>query len=215
MNDRSWTMRALASAGPAILPPSLAAEGTRRRILEGALRLFAVEGFHGSSMRELARVVELQPSAVYVHFLSKDHLLAELVRVGHEAHQQGVRAALLGAGADPIAQLRAIVGAHVRMHATYPHLAVVVNTEMEFLSPDLLIPGLALREQSMALLFDLIERGKAMGCFAPPDTTVTAAAISAMGLRVPYWYSPASGIDVDELVEKHVDLALRMVGAGR
>ncbi len=215
MNDRSWKPRALAGAGPAVLPPGVAVEGTRRRILEAALRLFAVEGFHGSSMRELARIVELQPSAVYVHFLSKDHLLAELVRVGHEAHQQGVRAALLGAGADPVAQLRAIVGAHVRLHATYPHLAVVVNTEMESLSPDLLGPGLTLREQSMALLFDLIERGKAMGRFDPPDTTVTAAAISAMGLRVPHWYSPASGIEMDELVEKHVELALRMVGAGR
>ena len=114
---------------------------TRRRILEGALLLFAREGFHASSMRELARVVELQPSAVYVHFPSKEHLLAELVRAGHEVHQQALRAALLEAGADPLDQLRALAAAHVRSHASYPHLAVVVNTELEALSPELAAPG--------------------------------------------------------------------------
>jgi AcrR family transcriptional regulator len=150
-----------------------------------------------------------------VHFPSKEHLLAELVRTGHEAHQQALRAALLEAGADPTDQLRAIVGAHVRMHATYPHIAVVVNTEMDFLSPELLAPGLALRRQSAALLIDIIVRGKTTGHFTPLNVTLTAAAISAMGLRLPYWYSPASGIDVDELVDMHVELALRMVGAGR
>src|SRR4051812_27976452 len=215
MNVRSGTGRVPGGAGAALLPTSVAAEGTRRRILEGALLLFAAEGFHASSMRDLARVVELQPSAVYVHFPSKEHLLAELVRVGHEIHHESLRAALLEAGAEPVAQLRALVSAHVRVHTSYPHLAIVVNTEMDALSPELAAPGRALRKQSILLLVEVIERGAAMGRFDPPDTTVTAAAISAMGLRVPHWYSPATGIDVDELVKRHVELALRMVGAAR
>src|SRR5579871_23188 len=109
MNDRSQKSRRRAPAVQALLPPNLAVEGTRRRILEGALRLFAEEGFHASSMRELARVVELQPSAVYVHFPSKEHLLAELVHKGHEAHHESLREALGKAGEEPLAQLRALV----------------------------------------------------------------------------------------------------------
>ena len=213
MNDRSSRGRLPVAAGPALLPAGLAAEGTRRRILEGALLLFAREGFHASSMRELARVVELQPSAVYVHFSSKEHLLAELVRAGHEVHHQGLRAALMEAGGEPVAQLRAVVAAHVRLHASHPHLAIVVNTEMASLAPELAAPGLALRQQSVALLTEVLERGAAMGRFALLDTTVTVAALSAMGQRVPYWYSPASGLDVDALVAAHVELAVRMVGA--
>jgi hypothetical protein len=41
---------------------------------------------------------------------------------------------------------------------------------------------------------------------------VTAAAISAMGLRIPYWYEPGSSLDVATLAEMHAELALRMLG---
>jgi AcrR family transcriptional regulator len=166
-------------------------------------------------MRQLARAVELQPSAVYVHFPSKEHLLAELVRSGHEAHLQGLRAALLEAGADPVAQLCALVGAHVRIHASYPHLAVVVNTEIHALSPGLAAPGFALRDQASALVFEVLQRGAAMGRFSLPHLQTTAAALGAMGLRLPYWYSPDAGLELDALVEAHVELAVRMVGAAR
>jgi len=176
------------------------------------VRLFATQGFHGSSMRELAKGIELQASALYVHFPSKEHVLAELVRVGHEAHHQAIRAAMLEAGTDPVMQLSALVRVNVRLHATHPHLAIVVNGEMGALSPELAAPGLALRKQSAALLLDIVERGATMGCFAPPHTHVVVAAIGAMGLRVPYWYSPHPGMSIEELAEIHVALALRMVG---
>src|SRR5689334_11569162 len=106
MNDRSAKPTRRVAAR---LPPSFAADGVRRRILEGALRLFATRGFHGSSMRDLASYIELQPSAVYAHFTSKEHLLAELIRAGHEAHHEEVRIAMLEAGTDPVAQLCALV----------------------------------------------------------------------------------------------------------
>jgi len=204
MNDRS-----------SLLPPNLAAEGTRRRILEGAVRLFATQGFHGSSMRQLAGVVEMQASALYVHFPSKEHVLAELVRAGHEAHHEAIRTAMLDAGRDPVAQLSALVGVNARLHATHPHLAIVVNSEMGALSPELAAPGIALRKQSAALLIEIVERGVNMGQFAPPHLGVAVAAIGALGLRVPYWYTPESGLSIDELAEIHVELVLRMVGAKR
>jgi AcrR family transcriptional regulator len=212
MNDRSAQV-GRAKPGRATLPPGISEDSARRRVLEGALRIFATQGFHGSSMRELAKAVEMQPSALYAHFPSKEHILAELVRVGHDVHQKAIRAALLEAGADPTAQLSALVAVHIRMHATYPHLAIVVNQEMDSLPADLAAPGRALREQSSALLIEVIERGTAKKRFAPSHPFLAAAAIGAMGLRVPYWYSPALRISVDALVSHHVEMALRIVGA--
>jgi AcrR family transcriptional regulator len=205
MNDRSDVR--------AVLPPGSSADGTRRRILESALRLFAVQGFHGASMRELAKLVEIQPSALYVHFPSKEHVLAELARVGHEAHHAALRAALLEAGSDPAQQLRSLVAANTRIHATYPHLAIVVNDEMRALSAELAGPALALRKQSLELLLDVLRRGVALGRFSVPRVEIVAAAIGAMGMRIPYWYSPALGIDVEELAAAQAELAARMVGA--
>jgi AcrR family transcriptional regulator len=195
------------------LPPVATADGTRRRILERALRLFASQGFHGSSMRELGKHVEIQASALYVHFPSKEHVLAELARLGHEAHHAALRDAMLDAGANPVDQLRALVGANARIHALYPDLAIVVNDEMRSLSAELAGPALALRKQSLELLFEILRRGIASGAFSIAHPVVLAGAIGAMGMRIPYWYSKASGTTIDELAAAQVELALRMVGA--
>ncbi|RKG92921.1 TetR/AcrR family transcriptional regulator [Corallococcus terminator] len=199
-------------ARKAVLPTSAVPDGTRRRILEAALQLFASRGFHGASIRDLATALELRPSALYAHFSSKEHVLAELVLMGHEAHHEGLRAALLGAGSEPIEQLRALVRAHTLLHANHPQLAVVVNEEIHSLPPELAAPALALREQSAALLHAVIERGRAQGVFSVPHAGVTAAAISTLGLRLPYWYEPTPALDVDMLADLHVELSLRMLG---
>ena len=43
---------------------------------------------------------------------------------------------------------------------------------------------------------------------------VTAAALGAMAIRIPYWYSDESALSPNELAEQHVTLAARMVGPG-
>src|SRR6478609_325981 len=146
MNERSGSNR-LPSTRKVKLPPLDQLGKADRRILEVALGLFASNGFHGTSMRDLAKVLEIQPSALYASFPSKDHLLAELVRVGHEVHLASLRTGLLAGGSDPVDQLRAVVRANALMHMAYPHLCVIVNDELHVLPPALAEPGLVLRRQ--------------------------------------------------------------------
>ena len=101
--------------------------------------------------------------------------------------------------------------AHATLHATHPQLAVVVNEEIYALPPELAAPALALRKQSSALLIEILTRGVTAGRFSCRNLLVTAAAIGAIGLRIPYWYEPG-GLEVATLAEMHVELALRMVG---
>ena len=209
MNDRSDSERIRAARRARL--PEAEMDATARRILEAALRLFATQGFHATSMRDLAKVLEIQPSALYGSFPSKDHLLAELVRLGHELQHATLRAALLAAGGDPLDQLRAVVRANAVFHATYPHLAVVVNDEMHALAPELAAPGLALRRQTIALLTEIVDRGVTKGRFAMSQPAVAIAAIGAMSLRIPYWYT-AGETAADALGDAQAELASRMVG---
>lgn len=164
-------------------------------------------------MRDLAKVLEIQPSALYASFPSKDHVLAELVRIGHEVQLEMLRQAVLAGAGDPVEQLRAVVRANVRMHVTYPHLAIIVNDEMHALPDALLGPGLALRRQSTAMLGDIIARGITLGRFAALDVRVTTAAIGAMTLRLPYWYRHDDpDLDAARVADLQAELALRLVG---
>lgn len=194
------------------LPAAPGLDGTRRRILEVSLQLFAARGFAATSVRDLATVLELRPSALYAHFASKEDLLAELSRLGHEAQEAALLAALEGANATPAEQVRALAEANAHLHATHPHLAVLVNEELDALPERLAAPSLAIRSRSAALLLDVIQRGLEDGSFETPSAIVTAAAIAAMGVRIPYWFPSTDVVDVATLAAVQGELALRMLG---
>jgi hypothetical protein len=74
------------------LPPAGPRSATAQRLLLVALELFATKGFVATSIRDIARAMDLQPASLYTHTPSKDHVLAELVLLGHQAHAAHIRA---------------------------------------------------------------------------------------------------------------------------
>jgi AcrR family transcriptional regulator len=204
-------VRRLAATKAAALPAS-ASEGPRGVVLDAALHLFAERGYAGASIRDIATASGLQPATIYSHFPSKEHVLAELVRIGHEEHYRRVSAALLDSLPDPRRQIVAFVRAHVRMHAELPMLALVSNSELHFLSRDTGARAFQLRQQSEGTLESLIQRGIDQGLFKVRNRWLATAAIGGMGLRVAFWFSPEAGIDVGELLESYVEFALRILG---
>jgi Transcriptional regulator len=50
-------------------------KGTKEKIFEAAVDLFAEKGFEGVSVREIARAVGISESTVYKHYSSKDAIL--------------------------------------------------------------------------------------------------------------------------------------------
>ena len=51
---------------------------TAQEILDTALDLFAAQGFHGTSIREIAEEVGIRKSSIYNHFSSKEEILKQL-----------------------------------------------------------------------------------------------------------------------------------------
>jgi AcrR family transcriptional regulator len=56
-----------------------AGEVTRERMLDAAEELFATHGFHGTSLRDVAREVEAPIALVTYHFVSKDNLFDRVI----------------------------------------------------------------------------------------------------------------------------------------
>jgi AcrR family transcriptional regulator len=52
---------------------------TRSRIRDAALQLFLEQGYHGTSMRQIARRAGVAPAAIYNHLPSKEALFVELL----------------------------------------------------------------------------------------------------------------------------------------
>jgi TetR/AcrR family transcriptional regulator, transcriptional repressor of aconitase len=54
-------------------------EARRRQILSAALRCFAREGFHRTTMQDIFREADLSPGAVYSYFKGKDELIGAII----------------------------------------------------------------------------------------------------------------------------------------
>lgn len=197
-------------AGP-LLPPRAQAVGTLRRLYEVALTEFGRRGFHAVSVRDLTRALGLQASSLYAHVASKQDLLADLIRIGHEEHRDQLRLALLEAGSEPAEQVAALTRAHVRVHATYALLTRVCNRELASIRDDQRREILAIRLDSERLFLDVIERGQRLGAFAASDPMLAVAAIGAMGMRVAEWWHPDVGVTVDEVADTYAGFAVKLL----
>jgi AcrR family transcriptional regulator len=199
------------AAKGALLPPRATSNGTLRRLQEAALIGFGERGYHGLSTRDLATATGVRASSVYAHVNAKEDLLYQLVTIGHEEHNELLRKALMGSGPDPRDQMKALVGAHVAMHATYPLLTRVCSKELHALSPANAEGVMRIRLDSEQMFLDVVKRGNEMGTFHTPDPWLAVAAIAAMGLRVSEWFEPGGARSVDEVAGTYAEFALKLL----
>jgi AcrR family transcriptional regulator len=232
-NSRSFAHAPVAASGTH-LPPTDTLKPGARRLMESAVLAFAERGYHGVSVRDLTSAVGINVASFYNHFGTKEELLYELMRFGHEVHQTWVRDAILGAGADPADQLREGVRANVAFQATYPMITMVCNAEQHALTDGHHARIMSTRHDSGVLLEAVMERGNASGAFDCPDAWLAISAIAAMGIRVAWWFRPewmrtkepihrgpsqaASWLPdedytVEAIADAYADYALRIVNA--
>jgi AcrR family transcriptional regulator len=204
--------RRLAATDALPLPGAVPSDA-RRVILDSALRLFAERGYAGASMRDIAAISSIQAPSLYSHYPSKQHLLAELARLGHEEHLRRIRAGLLSCQPDPREQVAAYVRAHVNFHTEFPMLAVVANSELHTLSPEIGAATFQLRGHAEQILMDVVQRGIDQRLFDVAQPWLAVAAIGGMGLRVAFWYSEAAGFKRQVVADNYAEFALRLLGA--
>ncbi|AXY49934.1 MULTISPECIES: TetR/AcrR family transcriptional regulator [Rhodococcus] len=106
----------------------------RQAILDSALRNMNERGYHGTSMRDIARDADITVASIYHHFKSKQEILQDIMtRALHDAIAM-TRGALLRAGGLPDAQLQALVRAWVMFHTARQLDALVGATELRSLN---------------------------------------------------------------------------------
>ncbi|MHB1487356.1 MAG: TetR/AcrR family transcriptional regulator [Acidimicrobiales bacterium] len=195
----------------ALLPSRSQLTGTARRLHEAALVLFGQRGYHAVSVRDIATAVGVKASSIYAHVPSKQHLLTELVRLGHAEHRDALRLALLESGSAPDDQLAVLTRAHVVFHAAFPLLARVCNRELGSLAEEDRLEILGIRLEAERLFFDVIDRGQRLGAFRPVDSVLAVAAIGAMGLRVADWWHPDLELPANVVADTYAEFALCLV----
>src|SRR5215211_6952272 len=103
----------------------------RNELTRQAGRLFAEQGYHGTSMEDLAGAMGVQKASLYAHVRSKEELLHELARDGAAAFHAALDA--IDERLRAVEKLRLALRAHLRVVAEQLEIATVFVREWRYL----------------------------------------------------------------------------------
>ena len=181
----------------------------RSQIRAIAGHLFSRKGYHATSMRELARHLNLQGGSLYAHIQSKEELLLEVVRQAAERFQKVLEERPSG---DPVTRMKALVKGHLRVIAEELPRATVFFHEWKHLSPPLLEEAKALRRRYEEGVQAVVEEGVRAGVFRVENVRLaTLFVLSALNWTY-QWYRPDGPLSLEALAEAYAELVLKALG---
>ena len=168
---------------------------------------FAEQGYHATSVRDIAGRAGVSMAALYYHYTGKQELLFAVLREAAEDYFVTCEQALAAAAETPPARLDALVRATVRYRVrrradSRLHLSEQRNLEQRFRKQ------LQARADTATRMWaGIIADGVASGEFVTPWPDDARRAIIAMCNAVADWYHPDGAVRVDELADRYAGLA--------
>jgi AcrR family transcriptional regulator len=191
-------------------------ETSRRREIEDvASSLFREHGYAATSVRDIARALDIQGASLYAHVASKQEVLWSIVDRTASRFESAAAAIEEGAGAEPAhgpgSQLVALVREHVRVLTDEIEPATVFVHEWRSLGAERRAALATRRDGYEARFRAIIADGVTTGAFAAVDPVVAGSFILTALNGLVTWYDPDGRLSPDEIAEAFADLALRTV----
>jgi TetR/AcrR family transcriptional regulator len=188
--------------------PHVSAKRQKRRaeILHAALSAFRENGFHETSLEDIAGRLGVRKTALYYYFPDKDALLyechreslAELDRMMEESAQ---------CCSGPVERLRYLIREHVRV-MTETLEGSPLAFEVPALSERRRAAIIAGRDRYERLLRELVGEGGRTGELRDADPQVAVFAILGAINWIARWYRPGGRLQAAELGEQFADYLL-------
>ena len=168
------------------------------QFLSRAAKVFAVQGYHSSTMRDLAAATGMSLAGMYYYVRGKEELLYRIQERCFTQVLAGAERALAGVGdADPAERLHAFIRHHVAFFAAHMAEMKVLSHEANSLAGERERRVSAIKRRYVDLLEGLLKDA------APEEPAMerSAAAYILFGMMnwIYNWYDPAGEIDPERL----------------
>jgi AcrR family transcriptional regulator len=181
-------------------------------ILASALEAFYLDGFHGTSVRDISRRVGFTTPALYYHHENKEAVLMALLDISIDHVTELCTTAVADGGADPVLRFCNLIEALVLFEAFSPRTAFL-DREMHALSPENHAAYAVKRDRIQDLMLKTIKDGVDASVFEVRHSRETARALLGMVQAVWTWYRPGGPRTPWDVAANYVEMAARCVGA--
>jgi AcrR family transcriptional regulator len=182
-------------------------ETRREQIYNTAGALFSRRGYAATSVRDIARELDLQGGSLYAHITSKEEVLWAIVASAAERFFAAVRP-IAGAARPAPDRLRAMIRAHVGVVTGHCERATVFLRDWTFLSAERRATIAAHRDEYEGLFRAVIAEGIATEDFAPADPKLAALLVLSALNGIPAWYRPDGPLRPEAIADRYADLLL-------
>jgi AcrR family transcriptional regulator len=185
------------------------AADTGETVIRTASQLMAARGYHGTSMRDVAKEVGIQMSSLYHYHASKQDLLVHLMRTTLDDLRETVQEAMEGAGPDPVAKLDAGLRSHIAFHVERREDVIIADSELRALDEENRPMILELRDRHELLFRTVVEAGVAEGRFEVERLGIATTGLMTMCTDVAFWFDPSGPLTIDGVADELVGFIMR------
>ncbi len=181
-----------------------------RRLLTSAVRCFAANGYHATTTRDIAAGLGLSPAALYVHFPSKELVLFEIMRAGHERALACIKTPAADEAGGAAERIASLVSRYTAWHARHHTAARVCQFELPGLTPEHYDEIIRIRHLTNDVFRHAVEVGIADGTFEPVDVNRLVRAMLSLSIDLVRWYRVDGPDSPEQLGSFYAQLALKM-----
>ena len=186
---------------------------SRDDIITIAGDLFSERGYHGTSMRDLAKTLDLQGASLYSHIKSKEEMLWEIVN--HVADEFLHQARSISPELSVEQRMVQLVRAHLSVIANELQYVTVFYQEWKFLDEPLRDAIKERRDTYEAYFRETIEEGMRQGVFAVENAHLaTVFVLSALNWTY-HWFRPDGSMTIEQVADQYTTLVLRALQGGQ
>jgi AcrR family transcriptional regulator len=179
-------------------------EQKREAVLRAAVRMFNAQGFHATSLDDVAASLGVSKPTIYHYLGNKDQVLLECVTRGVEQLRAAADEARAKSGTG-LDRLRRFLHRYAEIMMD-DFGRCVIRTADEQLSPESATRFRALKREIDMAMQQLISEGMADGSIAPGDLTLTGFTLAGALNWPARWHKADGRLSPEEVAGRMVDI---------
>ena len=177
----------------------------RQEILEAAARLFRDYGYPATSMRQLAKAVNLKASSLYNHIGSKEEILKTICFQNASRFEEGMKLITADDSLNIAAKVQALIRLHIQVATEDFSSVTAFNNEWRHLSDPHYSEFLEMRRAYEDSFRRLLQKGMEENVFKLKNPTVVLYTLLSSFRWLYDWYKPERAIQAEQIEEEMID----------